>query len=189
MPSTTRGNLGEVIGPNSSLPTSPLENFSPASLSPFRPRPILVVPRKPPSRTLLRLQFITLPRRYPPHSSRAACVRYRLAKKKSPPQQFDNMTSVPDVVKQFEARARSLIAQLQQIYKLLDTVQKLHPYIIHTHLLASSSFPPSSTPNLTQHLVRTPQPGLAIRSTVVPPETGLCTLLLPLSPFPEDVIM
>jgi len=189
MPSTARGNLGEVIGPNS--PSSPPEKISPlSSLPPFRPRPI-AVPRKPPSKTSRRLQFITLPHCRPPHSPRAACARFRLARKKLSCPQFDNATLA--ALEQLEARMCRFLSKLQTetrpINDVLDATQKIPLHaVIHTLHLASSSFSPSSVPNSTQHLVRIYQAGLATHSTVAPLETCSRALSPPFGPIPEDAI-
>ncbi|KAJ7436365.1 hypothetical protein B0H11DRAFT_2110444 [Mycena galericulata] len=185
MPSTTRGNPGEVIGPKTPSPT-PTTIFHPTSLPSHRPRPLLVGPRKPPNKTRLRLQFLTLPRRLPPHSSRAACARFRLAKKKPTPRQSDIATSLAAAVEQFEDRMRRLIAQLKQINDvLLDAAQNIS-YIPMIDP-ASSSSPPSPTSDSIQRLVRISQCGLATRSAVAPPETS-SRALPPPRPLPEDAI-
>ncbi|KAK6992631.1 hypothetical protein R3P38DRAFT_3225398 [Favolaschia claudopus] len=75
MPSTAQGNLGEVIGPLSPS-TSTSTPPTPPTIPPFRRHPPLSAP-KPSSKSLSRLDFITLPRRRPPLSSRAACTRFR----------------------------------------------------------------------------------------------------------------
>ncbi|KAJ7214370.1 hypothetical protein GGX14DRAFT_392400 [Mycena pura] len=176
MPSTARGNPGEVLDPSlpSNTPTPPI------TLPPFCPRPCRVAVPKSHSKTRARLQFVTLPRRRPPYTLRAACARFRLAKKRSTSQQFDNATPVPvSTVELLEARARHLDAQLQQLDSVLDAVQKLHRRIIYTHPLASSSSPHISTHNSTQHLVRMSQCELATCAAVAPLETRLRALSAP----------
>jgi len=132
MPSTARGNPGEVIGP--ALPSKSTPTHI-TLIPPFRPRPRLFVAPKSRSKTHARLQFITLPRRRPPYTSHAACARFRLAKKKSIPAQLDDapLVPAPAVVELLEARARDLYAQLQQLNSLFDTIQKNSPpYHPHT---------------------------------------------------------
>jgi hypothetical protein len=187
MPSTARGNPGEVLGPPLPSKSSPTHI---TLIPPFRPRPCLFVGSKSPSKTRARLQFITLPRRRPPYTLHAACARFRLAKKKSTPPQLDDATLVPAlaVVELLQARARDLNAQLQQIHSLLDNIQKIHRHIIHTHPLASSSSLHLSTQNLIQHLGRISRCGLAIRAVVAPLETSLRALPSAHDPFLDNAI-
>ncbi|KAJ7495033.1 hypothetical protein FB451DRAFT_1213150, partial [Mycena latifolia] len=169
MPSTIGGTPGEVRRPTTPSSTShtSLAHFHIAStLPPFQPQPRLIPASKPLSKTLRRLRFIVLHRR-PPHSSRAACARFRLARKKSPSRQIDNATVISAALEQFETRAQCILSQTQAINELLEAAQNL----IHIHLHRSSSFIPLSTPNSTQHITTIPRVGLATRWTVAPPES------------------
>ncbi|KAJ7430779.1 hypothetical protein FB451DRAFT_1422252 [Mycena latifolia] len=186
MPSTTRVTLGEVRRPITASSTSHPSptHFHPASsLPPFRPQKRLIPSSKPPSKTVRRLRFIVL-HRHPPHSLRAACARFRLARQKSPCRQFNNAAVISAALEQFEARAQCILSQIQMINDLLGYAQNL----LRMNLRASSSFPSTPAPNFTQHFIHIPRCGLATRSTVAPPESSSRALPPPPGPFPEDAI-
>ncbi|KAJ6544131.1 hypothetical protein B0H19DRAFT_1380466 [Mycena capillaripes] len=173
MPSTARGNLGEVTSLTTAASTHPTSPTFLTSLPPFRRRPCRTGPPKPPSKTRLRLQFITFSRRHPPRSSQAACARFRLARKNSPLRQFDNAASIVE-------HAGSILAKLQTLQELLKDAHRVcaavKNIVIHTNDPASSSFLHPSSPNFTPTIASVPWPGLATHSTVAPPETRLCAL-------------
>ncbi|KAJ6581810.1 hypothetical protein B0H19DRAFT_1370030 [Mycena capillaripes] len=185
MPSTAQGNLGEVTSTTTAASTHPTSPSFLTSLPPFRRRPCRTGPPKPPSKTRLRLQFITFSRRHPPCSSHAACARFRLARKNSPLRQFDNAASIVE-------HAGSILAKLQVLQELLDDAHGVFTavknIVIHTNDTASSSLLHPSSPNSTPTIASVPRPGLATHSTVAPPETRLCALPPPLGPFPEGAI-
>ncbi|KAK6991979.1 hypothetical protein R3P38DRAFT_3290423 [Favolaschia claudopus] len=178
MPSTAQGNLGEVIGPLSPF-TSTSTPPTPPTIPPFRRRPPLTAP-KPSSKSLSRLDFITLPRRSPPLSSRAACARFRLARKKSSSSHLTIATSPTIIIhpeaelQAFATRISSKIDSLN--HDLCATLSILNILDIHLRHLASSSIPSCHISDASTHILHTPQVGLATQWTVAPPETSLCAL-------------
>ncbi|KAJ7217255.1 hypothetical protein GGX14DRAFT_391060 [Mycena pura] len=184
MPSTTRGNPGEVISPvQSASPTSKTPPTFP--LPPFRPRPRLICPSTLSDTSIARLLLIGPRRRHPPHSSHAACARFRLAKKKSPGHQSDIATNISAAVTQLETHAQRVGSQIQIAQALFIEAAPNHIHFIHP---ASSSNPPSHFPNSTQHILCILQRGLASRTTVAPPESRSRALPPPFRPFSEDAI-
>jgi hypothetical protein len=184
MPSTTRGDPGEVKNPRTAPPLSYTIYLHPlSSPPPFRRRPILI-PHKPPRRTLLRLLVVGPVRCHPPYSSHAACARFRLAKEKPRSHQFDIATFTSAAVERLDAYAQRIISGIQTIQALLDATQN----IIRAHHLASSSFPSILSPNFLSPVPSIIPCGLAIRMTVAPPETRPRALSPPLGPFADDAI-
>ncbi|KAK6991607.1 hypothetical protein R3P38DRAFT_3290598 [Favolaschia claudopus] len=162
MPSTAQGNHGEVIGPLSPTTSTSTPPTAPTT-PPFRRRPPLTVP-KPSSKSHSRLEFITLPRRRPPLSSRAACA-------------------------QLQAFATGISSKIDSLnHDLCATLSILNILDIHLRHLASSSIPSCYISDASTHMLHIPQVGLATQWTVAPPETSLCALSPPLGLFPEDAI-
>ncbi|KAK6997172.1 hypothetical protein R3P38DRAFT_3286742 [Favolaschia claudopus] len=189
MPSTAQGNHGEVIGPLSPTTSTSTPPTAPTT-PPFRRRPPLTVP-KPSSKSHSRLEFITLPRRRPPLSSRAACARFRLARKKSSSSHLTIATS-PTIIHpeaELQAFATGISSKIDSLnHDLCATLSILNILDIHLRHLASSSIPSCYISDASTHMLHIPQVGLATQWTVAPPETSLCALSPPLGLFPEDAI-
>ncbi|KAJ6480076.1 hypothetical protein DFH09DRAFT_1214723 [Mycena vulgaris] len=183
MPSTTRGDPGEVDSPITAPLPSHDNILHPLSPPPFRKRPILTHPT-PPNKNLLRLLVVGPVRRRPPYSSHATCARFRLAKKTPPRRQFDIATVTSAAVERLDAYARRIISGIQTIHAILDATQN----VIRAHHLASSSFPSILSPSSLSPITSIIPCGLAIRLTVAPPETRPRALSPPLGPFSDDVI-
>ncbi|KAK7026183.1 hypothetical protein R3P38DRAFT_3192567 [Favolaschia claudopus] len=152
MPSTAQGNLGEVIGllsPSTSTSTPPTA----PTIPPFRRRPPLT------AKSHSRLDFITLPRRRPPLSSRAACARFRLARKKSSSSHLTIATSPTIIIhpeaelQAFTTRISSKIDSLN--HDLCATLSILNILDIHLRHLASSSIPSCYISDASTHILLT----------------------------------
>ncbi|KAK7015311.1 WD40-repeat-containing domain protein [Favolaschia claudopus] len=149
-------------------------------------RPPLTAP-KPSSKSHSRLDFITLPRRRPPLSSRAACARFRLARKKSSSSHLTIATSPTIIIHpeaELQAFATRISCKIDSLnHDLCATLSILNILDIHLRHLASSSIPSCYISDASTHILHTPQVGLATQWTVAPPETSLCALSPPSPSF------